>query len=737
MKIQNILYTLAFPLMCSLSGCEGEKDLIIIEDDLPIKTSVLYMVGDATPKGWDIVSPTPMTASDEDPLLFTYEGNLNVGELKLCTATGTWDVPFIRPLAAGTEIGKEPIVDASFKMHAGDPDDKWNVVEAGVYNLRFDLRHRTMSATWLREPDAPEIVPIETEALYIIGDATPSWWNIESPTPLEKKSKYVFVYEGGLSEGALQALLTPGDWAPAFILPMTADSKIGKTGIEAEQFNYSINHNNMWQVEEAGRYRLTFDLEHWTISTEYLGDYSLEKLYMVGSATEGGWSLDRATEMTAVNGVEGEYTWTGYLSKGTFKASTVKDFDAPFYRPSSATCYVSETGITATDVVYTTSPDDQWNVVTAGNYTITINIDKMTIAAEFLGDPGKRPISTDVLYILGDAAPGNWDINNPTPLEKKSDYVFVYEGKLFTGALQATAVAGDWNVPFILPTVNGCKINKAGVENGELDYLVDHTNMWQVEEAGNYRLTFDLGKWTLAVENLDGGEPVAPLYMIGTATDGVWSLDKATELSPVAGHKGEYTWTGYLSKGTFKACSVKDFDAPFYRPSSATCYVSETGITATDVVYTTSPDDQWNVVTAGNYTITIDIEKMTIATEYLGDPGKRPIATEALYILGDASPNSGDIGNPVPMEKKSAYVFVYEGALNQGPLQVCLTPGDWGAAFILPVSNGCKINKAGVESADFDYSPDHTNMWQVEDAGNYRLTFDLSAWTVNAEYLGQ
>lgn len=502
MKLKNIFSLLSVLLLLTLGGCEGAKDLVIIEEDLPIKTSVLYMVGDATPKGWDINSPTPLVASEEDPLVFTWEGNMNVGEMKLCITTGSWNDPFIRPLTGGTEIGKEPINDAPFKMTAGDPDDKWNIVEAGVYRLEFDMRHRTMSTEYLREPDGPEITPIETENLYLIGDATPSWWNIDTPTPCERISDFIFVYEGGLNEGALQALLTPGDWAPAFILPIEADSKIGKSGKDKETFNYSINHNNMWQVEDAGRYRLTFDLEHWTISAEYLGAYAPEKLYIVGPATAGGWSLDNATELTPVDGIEGEYTWTGYLSKGTFKATTVKDFGAPFYRPSSPDCQISENGITATDVVLTSEPDDQWNVVTAGNYKIDINTKKLTISAEYLGDPGKRPIETSTLYILGDATPNSWDIGAPTPLVMKSEHVFVYEGKLFKGALQATAMAGDWNVPFILPVANGCKISKTGVESGEFDYLVDHTNMWQVEDPGNYRLTFDLENWTISAEYL-------------------------------------------------------------------------------------------------------------------------------------------------------------------------------------------------------------------------------------------
>ena len=58
MKLKNIISGLAAMLMAlCITGCDEEKDPIIIEGDLPIKTSALYMVGDATPNGWDIAIP--------------------------------------------------------------------------------------------------------------------------------------------------------------------------------------------------------------------------------------------------------------------------------------------------------------------------------------------------------------------------------------------------------------------------------------------------------------------------------------------------------------------------------------------------------------------------------------------------------------------------------------------------------------------------------------------------------
>ena len=200
MNIKNIISILSGLLMLvALTGCEGEKDLIIIDGNLPIKTSTLYMVGDATPNGWSLDAATALTPTDEDPLVFTWEGPLNVGEMKLCLATGSWDNPFIRPQNPGEEIGKSGLTDATFKMYAGDPDDKWNVSDAGIYNLRFNLRDWTMSASYIREQDAPVIEPIVTDVLYLVGDFND--WNIDTPAQLEKKSDYIFVYEGPLSAG--------------------------------------------------------------------------------------------------------------------------------------------------------------------------------------------------------------------------------------------------------------------------------------------------------------------------------------------------------------------------------------------------------------------------------------------------------------------------------------------------------------------------------------------------------
>ncbi|MGN1260259.1 MAG: SusF/SusE family outer membrane protein, partial [Alloprevotella sp.] len=211
MKLNKILSSLAIMTAALLgTACDDEKDLVVIEGNLPIKTSTLFMVGDATPNGWNIDAPTELTASEADPLIFEWEGALNPGEMKLCLTPGSWDAPFIRPVENGTEIGKSEIKDAAFQMHAGDPDEKWRVAEAGIYHLTFDLRNWTMSTAYVGGKPTEPIVPIEAENLYIVGDATPNGWNIDSPTQLVKESQYIFTYEGVLNAGEFKACTSTG-----------------------------------------------------------------------------------------------------------------------------------------------------------------------------------------------------------------------------------------------------------------------------------------------------------------------------------------------------------------------------------------------------------------------------------------------------------------------------------------------------------------------------------------------
>lgn len=68
------------------------------------------------------------------------------------------------------------------------------------------------------------------------------------------------------------------------------------------------------------------------------------------------------------------------------KAFSEKDasWGQSFYRPTRADVKISKSGVEAPEMVFTTSPDDQWEIVDEGRYQLTLNIKAMTIAAKYL-----------------------------------------------------------------------------------------------------------------------------------------------------------------------------------------------------------------------------------------------------------------------------------------------------------------------------------------------------------------
>ena len=366
-------------------------------------------------------------------------------------------------------------------------------------------------------------------------------------------------------------------------------------------------------MEEPGIYRLTFDLENWTIAAEFTGEFTpAAKLYMIGEATEGGWSWDAATVIEETAAGTEIFVWEGELGRGSFKASRVKDFGAPFYRPAAPNCEVSDKGAASENMVFTTGPDDQWLVTVAGKYRLTFNTLNMTFAAQYLDASTALPS----LYMIGDATEGGWSLDNATEITTATENLYIWEGELKAGSLKA-CFTKDFSAPFYRPASPDCQISKSGVASNSMVFTTDPDDKWAVVDAGKYRLSFNLADMTFDATYLEESTAAAPLYMIGDATAGGWSLDDATRFNPVDGQDGAYTWTGTLKKGTFKACSIKDFSAPFYRPSTPDCEVSANGVAANDMVYTTGPDDQWRVVTEGTYELTLDIKAMTINVKHI------------------------------------------------------------------------------------------------------------------------
>lgn len=202
--------------------------------------SQLWFVGNST--GWSFKE---MTVDALDPFVFHYNDDLSAGgEFKIGTAEN-FDAPFFRPQIDQTEAEVNlPVVKWS-----GDPDNKWNI-KGGVYKIKLDTRNMTI--------DINPFTPFAN--IYLVGDASPSGWNISNATPMTASGTFKFVWTGTLNTGELKFTLDKqDDWNGAWFIANTANKQ--PSG-ESEQMIYSnpgAGVDYKWKITEAGTYTIELD----------------------------------------------------------------------------------------------------------------------------------------------------------------------------------------------------------------------------------------------------------------------------------------------------------------------------------------------------------------------------------------------------------------------------------------------------------------------------------------------
>lgn len=212
----------------------------------------LWIVGSAVPMGWDIDNADMMFQDPSDPFIFSFNEELVAGEFKIATAK-SWDAPFYRPVAAD-----QPITETDIQLSAGDPDYKWTITEAGPYKITINLRDNKI--------DIKPFTPFEN--LWMVGDATPVGWNINSPEPMVRESDYIFTWTGQLNAGEFKFPIATGDWGTGYFMPYVADESITATNIT---FRPTGSPDMKFRVQpgEVGVYKITLDQLHHTILIEH------------------------------------------------------------------------------------------------------------------------------------------------------------------------------------------------------------------------------------------------------------------------------------------------------------------------------------------------------------------------------------------------------------------------------------------------------------------------------------
>lgn len=333
-------------------------------------TSVLYLIGDATPGGWSLEALTPMERSDNG--IFTWSGHLGVGNFKM--------VPEKNFLPSYNKGATETTI--VYRGSDGDPDEQWTIANAGDYTVKVNLLDLVI------EIKEGAVLRPRWNQLFLIGNETDwNFWEMV-PDPLDPflfRLGWNFVKGGEFKFGT-----ESGNWAnnlkaTSDNAPYTQQSMMYVPGFDPDM---------KWNLldTELGAYKICVDIRDGNERMIMTPFTPYEQLWMIGDATAAGWTLDNAVELTKGEGYT--FTWTGHLDAGELKftcdrkgdwsgawfmsneankAPTGEEEHILFIDKSSDDCKAQYLETNISDV------DLKWKIQEAGNYTITLDQLKETV----------------------------------------------------------------------------------------------------------------------------------------------------------------------------------------------------------------------------------------------------------------------------------------------------------------------------------------------------------------------
>ncbi|ROI07815.1 SusF/SusE family outer membrane protein [Chryseobacterium sp. H3056] len=321
-------------------------------------TKTLFAVGDATPNGWDISKATELTVSATNPAEFVYYGQLKAGNFKFAVnQDGCWCQDFYT---------KDPTDDTKIVYNEGGSgaDLQWVIDNAGLYKVTVNVLDLTIN---IEEMNAPQF-----SNLWIVGDASPSGWDINTPVGFtqDQSNPFIFTLECSLKEGNFKILAgATGDWCGNWYRPLVDNQDLNATGVQQLS---GCDPDFKWKVSAAaaGRYKITLNASNNTIKFEPVN------VYMIGDATPNGWNIGTLTPMQKNGSV---YTWTGPLTAGEFKFTKFNTTwcDGTELVADTPNQSIANTAFHAREKC--AGDDNKWKVTAPGTYTITLNLDTNTL----------------------------------------------------------------------------------------------------------------------------------------------------------------------------------------------------------------------------------------------------------------------------------------------------------------------------------------------------------------------
>lgn len=214
------------------------------------------------------------------------------------------------------------------------------------------------------------------------------------------------------------------------------------------------------------------------------------------------------------------------------------------------------------------------------------------------------------------------------------------------------------------------------------------------------------------------------LFIVGTAVEGM-DATKALKMNEVLSEQ-KYEWGGHLKKGDFKFIKSRTSLTPSYTR----------GADDNTLVYNETDDGTetlFHIDTDGYYFITVDVEKLTIASEF---PENK---YEKVWAIGDATPAGWNVPSAIELKKINNIQFVYEGNLYAGELKFPLEldlDGNWNMSYLMPKTQGTEPGGDNtMEYVEKEKAGTHDYKWKITEsqAGSYKIILDTYLMEITFE----
>ncbi len=464
-------------LMLSDSGFRLEEEAPKYEC-WSISHSAMYLVGSATPGGWDLNKAISMKFDEYDNTRyeqFFWSGYLVPGEFKFNPLKSSWAQALNWNGAGGSGggYGGVPFARYFYDLNFDYQNDrKFKIDTAGYYGIGLGLNVTKM----VRIHESPPVY-------NIVGSATPKGWdNINAEAMTYNKETGRYTWTGSLKAGELKFLSRLGSWNHC--IWATFPNEPVMSGHPQSIFIGSNARDNKFIFSTAGNYTIELDTEAKTMIVRK--EDGVQPIYLIGDATPAGWNNTGAIEMTQDE--SGTYTWSGDLKAGHFK------FITQLGTWNSLVPARSSNEPVINGYRHQVSPqyrgDYRFAISKAGHYTVSLNTERGTM--EVSGRSG------DPVYLIGDATPAGWNNTGAIAMtqDNEESWIYTWTGTLKPGHFKFITQLGTWNSLVPVPASNQpVEVGKTyGLTN---DYRGDYR--FVVSTAGTYTITVDVRNHTLMV----------------------------------------------------------------------------------------------------------------------------------------------------------------------------------------------------------------------------------------------